>query len=123
MSDMLDSAWLAIKTKTQKSEPVLLASSVELLQKDVSNLLVTGSFFLAAETIQHTCIPILGQLLSNVMVHKRRAEVNVSALSAEQIRELEKGKTQGTIEPDLGGTGQPANGAGIEDLANTMKLE
>ena len=32
----------------------------------------------------------------NVMVEKRRADVIVSALSAEQIRELEKGKTQGT---------------------------
>ena len=46
MLDMSDSAWLAIKTKTetQKSEPTTETKSVELLQKDVDNLLVTVSF-------------------------------------------------------------------------------
>ena len=47
MPDMSDSAWLAIKTKTerQKSEPTTEAKSVEPLQKDIDNLLVTVSFF------------------------------------------------------------------------------
>ena len=50
---MSDSAWLAIKTKTetQKSEPTTEAKSVELLQNDVDKLLVTVSFSLDEETI------------------------------------------------------------------------
>ena len=46
MPDMSDSAWRAIKTKTetQNSEPTTEAKSVEPLQKDVDNLLVTVSF-------------------------------------------------------------------------------
>ena len=46
MPDMSDSAWLAIRTKTetQKSEPTTWAKSVEPLQKDVDNLLVTVRF-------------------------------------------------------------------------------
>ena len=51
MPDMLDSAWLAIKTKTPKSEPTLDGNSVEPSQKDVSNLLVTASFSFDEETI------------------------------------------------------------------------
>ena len=54
MPDMLDSAWLAIKvqTGTPKSETLTEAQSVEPLQKNVDNLLVTVSFSLDEETIQ-----------------------------------------------------------------------
>ena len=47
MPVMRDCAWLAIKTKarTPKSETLTEAQSVEPLQKDVNNLLVTVSFF------------------------------------------------------------------------------
>ena len=57
MPDMLDSAWLAIKvqTGTPKSETLTEAQSVESLQKDVNNLLVTVSFSLDEETIQQSC--------------------------------------------------------------------
>ena len=46
MTDMLRSAWLAIKIQagTPKSETLTEAQSVEPLQKDVDNLLVTVSF-------------------------------------------------------------------------------
>ena len=58
--DMSDSAWLAIKTKTdtQKSEPTTETTSVEPLQKDVDNLLVIVSFSLDEET---KAIPIQRQ--------------------------------------------------------------
>ena len=48
MPDMLDSAWLAIKTpvETSKNETLTESQSVEPLQKDVDNLLVTISFLL-----------------------------------------------------------------------------
>ena len=86
MPDMSDSAWLAIKTKTetQKSEPTTEAKSVEPLQKDVDNLLVTVSVSLDEETIQQIC--------SNPEVKRRRAEVKVSTLSAEQRREFVEAK-------------------------------
>ena len=47
MPDMLDSAWLATKSLagTPKCETSTEARSVEPLQKDVDNLLVTVSFF------------------------------------------------------------------------------
>ena len=43
MPDMSDSAWPAIKTKTetQKNEPSIDAKSVEPSQKDMDNLWVT----------------------------------------------------------------------------------
>ena len=45
---MLDSAWLAMKTtaETSKNETLTESQSVEPLQKDVDNLLVTVSFSL-----------------------------------------------------------------------------
>ena len=52
--DMSDSAWLAIKTETQKSDPTVDANSVEPSQ-DVSNLLVTVSFSVDEEAIQRSC--------------------------------------------------------------------
>ena len=54
MPDMLDREWLAIKIPagTSKSETLTEAQAVELLQKDVDNLLVTVSFSLDEETIQ-----------------------------------------------------------------------
>ena len=54
---MSDSAWLAVKTKTetQKSEPTTEAKSVEPLQKDVDNFLVTVSFSLDEGTMQQIC--------------------------------------------------------------------
>ena len=57
MSDMLDSAWLAIVilAGTPKGETSTEAQSVEPLQKDVDNLLVTVSFLLDEETIQQIC--------------------------------------------------------------------
>ena len=90
MPDMLDSAWLVIKTKTKtpKDEPTTdAAKSVEPSQKDVDNLLVTVSFSLDERTIQQICSNPDPQTAFNVMVKRRRAEVNVSTLSAEQKRE------------------------------------
>ena len=57
MPDMSDSAWLAIKIKaeTSKVETSTEAKSVEPLQKDVDNLLITVSFSLDEETIQQIC--------------------------------------------------------------------
>ena len=94
MSDMSDSAWLAIKTKTetQKSEPTTEAKSVEPLQKDVDNLLVTVSFSLDEETIQQMYSNPDPETAFNVMAKRRRAEVKVSTLSAEQKRELVEAK-------------------------------
>ena len=47
MLDMSDSAWLVIKTRTvtQKGMATTEVQSVELLQKDIENVLVTVSFF------------------------------------------------------------------------------
>ena len=45
MRDMLGSAWVANTTKTQIREPILLAHSVEPLQKAVSNFLVAVRYF------------------------------------------------------------------------------
>ena len=51
MPDMLDSAWLEIKIQdgTPEGETSTEAQSVEPLQKDVDNLLVTVSFPLDEE--------------------------------------------------------------------------
>ena len=53
MPDISDSAWLAtkIKAETPKSETSTEAQSVEPLQKDVGNLLVTVSCSMDEETI------------------------------------------------------------------------
>ena len=92
MPDMLDSAWLAMKiqTGTPKSETLTEAQSVEPLQKDVDNLLVTVSFSLDEETIQQICSNPDPETALTVMVRRRRAEMKVSTLSAEQKRELVK---------------------------------
>ena len=94
MPDMLDSAWLAIKvqTGTPKSERLKEALSVEPLQKDVDILLVTVSFSLDEETIQQICSNPDPETAFNVMVRRRRAEVKVSTMSAEQKRELVEAK-------------------------------
>ena len=91
---MPDSAWLAIKTltQTQKSEPTTEAKSVEHLQKDVESVLITVSFSLDGETTQQICCNPDPETAFNVMVKRRRAEVKVSTLSAEQKRELVKAK-------------------------------
>ena len=44
MPGMSDSAWLAIRTKTRKSESTVDVNYVESSQKDVDNLLVTVRF-------------------------------------------------------------------------------
>ena len=92
MPDMLDSAWLAIKIQagTPKGETSTEAQSVEPLQKDVDNLLVTVSFPLDEETIQQICSNPDPETVFGVMVRRPRAEVKVSTLSAEQKRELVK---------------------------------
>ena len=94
MPDMLDSAWLAIKIQdgTLEGETSTEAQSVEPLQKYVDNLLVTVSFPLDEETIQQICSNPHPETAFNVMVRRRRAEVKVSTLSAEQKRELVKAK-------------------------------
>ena len=94
MPDMLDSAWLAIKIQagTPEGETSTEAQSVEPLQKDVDNLLVTVSFPLDEETIQQICSNPDPETVFGVMVRRRRAEVKVSTLSAEQKRELVKAK-------------------------------
>ena len=96
--DMLDNAWLAIKTpaETSKNETLTEAQSVEPMQKDVDNLLVTVSFSLDEETIQQICSNPDPETAFNVMVKRRRAEVKVSTLSAEQKRELCQSERQGT---------------------------
>ena len=66
------------------------SQSVEPLQKDVDNLLVTISFSLDEKTIQQICSNPDPETAFNVMVRRRRAEVKVSTLSAEQKRELVK---------------------------------
>ena len=90
MPDMLDSAWLAIKipAKTSKNETLTEAQSVEPLQKDVDNLLVTVSFSLDEETMQQICSNPDPETAFNVMVKRRRAEVKVSTLPAERRPEL-----------------------------------
>ena len=55
-------------------------------------MLVTVSFSLDEETIQQICSNPDPETAFNVMVKRRRAEVKVSTLSAEQKRELVKGK-------------------------------
>ena len=93
MLDMSDSAWLAIKIKaeTPKGETTTEAQSVEPLQKG-DNLLVTVSFSLDEETIQQICSNPDPETAFDVMVRRRRAEVKVSTLSAEQKRELVEAK-------------------------------
>ena len=90
MPDMLDSAWLALKRR--KNETLTESQSVEPLQKDVDNLLVTVCFSLDEETIQQICSNPDPETAFNVMVRRRRAQVKVSTLSAEQKRELVKSK-------------------------------
>ena len=92
--DISDSAWLAIKLKaeTQKGETTTEAQSVEPLQKDVDNLLVAVSFSVDEETIQQICSNPDPETAFNVKVKRRRAEVKVSTLSAEQKRELVEAK-------------------------------
>ena len=76
------------KTETQKSEPTTEAKSVELLQKDIYNFLVTVSFSFDEQTIQSICSNPDPETALNVMVKRRRADVKVSTLSAEQKRDL-----------------------------------
>ena len=92
MPDISDSARLAIETKieTQESESTTDAKSVEPVQKDVDNLLVTLSFSSCEETIQQICSNPNPETAFNVTVKRRRAEVKVSTLSAEQRRETEE---------------------------------
>ena len=79
---------LRLKSRLQHRK----AQSVEPLQKDVDNLLVTVSFSLDEETIQQICNNPDPETDLHVMVRRRRAEVKVSTLSAEQKRELVKAK-------------------------------
>ena len=94
MPDMSDSAWLAIKIKaeTPKGETSTEAQSVEPPQIDVDCLLVAVSFSFDEETIQQICSNPDPETASNVTVRRRRAEVKVSTLSAEQKRELVEAK-------------------------------
>ena len=81
---------LAIKTKTetQKSEPTIDAKSVEPSRKDVDNLLVTVSFFLRTRNNSTNVQQSPTQRQPSMRLSKRRrAEVRVSTLSAEQSRE------------------------------------
>ena len=88
--DISDSAWLAIKTKTQKSESVVLENVVGLLQTDVGIMLVTTSFSVDEKTIQQICSNPDPETAFTVIVKRRPAEVKVSTLSAKQKSELEK---------------------------------
>ena len=101
MPDMSDSTCNAIKSKIerQKSEPTTDAMSVEALQKDVDNVLVTVSFSLDLdeETMQQICSNPVPETAFNVMVKRRRAEVEVSTLSTEQKRELVEAKDKELI--------------------------
>ena len=91
---LLDGAWLAIKIEAEipKGETSTEAQSVEPLQKDVDKMLVTVSFSLDEETLQQICSNPDPETAFNVMVRRRRAEVKVSTLSAEQKRELVEAK-------------------------------
>ena len=72
MLDMMDSAWLAIKTpaETSKNETPTESQSAESLQKDVDNLLVKVSFSLDEETIQQICSNPDPETAFNVMVKR-----------------------------------------------------
>ena len=96
MPDMSDSAWLVIKlrTDTQKGMATTEVQSVELLQKDIENVLVTVSSSLDEETIQQICGNPDSETAFNVMVKRRRAEVKVSTFAAEQKRELVEAKDE-----------------------------
>ena len=78
--------------QTQKSELTTDSKSAEPSQKDVDKLLATISFPLDEETIQQNCSNPDPQTAFNVMVKRRRADVKVSTLSAEQRRELVEAK-------------------------------
>ena len=52
---MLDSAWLAIQTKTQKNEPTMDANFVEPSQKRRQQLAGHNHFSLDEETVQQIC--------------------------------------------------------------------
>ena len=84
----MDCAWLAIKTKTQISEPTVEATSFELSQKYASNWLVTVGFSWCKETVHKLCRTPDPETAFNVMVKRRRAEAKVSTLSREDRREL-----------------------------------
>ena len=96
MPDMLDSGWFAIKipAETSKNETLTESQSVEPLQKNVDNLLVTVRFSLDDQTRQQICSNPDPETAFNVMVRRRRAEVKVSTLSTEQKRELVKAKDE-----------------------------
>ena len=81
-----------IKAETPNGETSTEAQSVELLQQDVDTLLVTVSFSVYEETMQQLCNNPDPETAFNVMVRRRRAEVKVSILSAEQKRELVEAK-------------------------------
>ena len=90
MPDMLDSAWLAIiiTAGTSKDETLTEAQTVEPLQKDVDNFLIKVSFSLDGEMIQQICSNPDPETTFNAIVRRRRAEVKVTTLSAEQKHEL-----------------------------------
>ena len=78
---MSGSAWLAREAKP-----------VGPLQKDVDDSFVSVSFSLTEETIQQICSNPDPRTVFIVMVKRRRAEVKVPTLSAEQKRELVEAK-------------------------------
>ena len=88
------------------------------MQKDVDSLLVTVSFSLDEETIQQMCSNPDPETAFNVMVkRRRRAEVKVSTLSAEQRRELVEAKRPG---PQIHLSSTLCGGAGIASRKLTI---
>ena len=87
---MSDSAWLAIKTKTEteKVDQQQRQSALSLCRKMSTIMFVTVGFSLHEEPTQQICSNPDPDTAFNVMVNRRRAEVKVSTLSAEQKREL-----------------------------------
>ena len=88
MPDMSDSASLAIETKTEtgKVNQQWMQIMLNLSNKKVDNLLV--SFSSNEETTQQIYSNPDAETAVNVMVKRRRAEVEVSTLSAERRREI-----------------------------------
>ena len=74
---MSDTAFLRSESRLEhrKVKHRTEAQSIEPLQKDVDNLLVTVSFSLDEETIQQVCINPDPETAFNVMVRRRRAQV------------------------------------------------
>ena len=93
---MLDSDWLAIKTKTPKSEPTVDAKFIEPSEEGCQQFTGHSQFFFGCRNNTQICSNPDPETAFDVMVKRRRAEVNVSTLSPEQKRELEKSKRQGT---------------------------